>query len=275
MEIEVVTVQFGTGYDKKANVKKALAYLDEIAERGWKPNLICMPELFTLRRPERVGDKVSEYAEPVPGPLCDALAYRAKRLGAWMVGGSFLEAGTDGRYYNTSPVFNPKGDLVAAYRKIHLFDAPGGHQESAVITAGNSTVTVKTEFGTIGVLICYDLRFPELARTLALAGADILCVPNSWPTDGLLMAGEQLRILLQATALQNLANVVHANQFGEIDGELHLCGRSCVVDPWGQIIAQAPNREGLLRCVLDTQHATQVRKTRPIFSHRRPDLYTV
>lgn len=275
MEIEVVAVQFGTGYDKTTNLGKALGLLDEISERGWKPDLVCMPELFTLRRPERVGNRLAEYAETMPGPLTEALGERARRLSTWLVGGSFLEAGAEQRYFNSSPVFNRNGDLVAVYRKIHLFDAPGGHQESSVITAGDSIVTVQTDFGTLGLLLCYDLRFPELPRTLALAGADILCVPNSWPNDGLRMAAEQLRILLQATALQNLAHVVHANQFGEIDGSFHLCGRSCVVDPWGQIIGQAPDREGLLRCVIDTDHAARIRETRLTFSHRRPDLYRV
>jgi predicted amidohydrolase len=269
--VNVAGVQFGTAYDKEANVAKALGYLDSMVGNG--PDLICLPELFTLRRVERMRDRLGEYAETIPGPLTKALGERARRLGAYLVAGSFLEQGEDGRFYNTSPIFDPSGQITATYRKTHLFDAPGGHSESSVITPGNGLVTFDTPFGRVGVLICYDIRFPEVARTLALAGATILCVPNSWPIDGLSPGSDQLRILLQATALQNLTYLLHANQFGVIDGDLALCGRSSVVDPWGEVTAQAPDQEGVMRSTLDLSYLHRIRETRMTYRHRRPHLY--
>lgn len=273
MEIAVVAAQFGTGYDKDANVRAALDMLDAIPRRASSPRLVCLPELFTVRRVERLGAAVDDYAEPVPGPLTDALGERARSLGAWIVGGSFLERAEDGRYHNTSVVLDPDGAIAGRYRKTHLFDAPGGHNESAVVTPGDELVSIKTDIGVLGVLLCYDLRFPEAARTLALDGVQILCVPNSWPIDALGQAGDQLRILLQATALQNLLYVVHANQFGVIDGDLHLCGRSSVVDPSGQVVAQAPDAEGLVAATIDLERVERMRRTRLVFRHHRPGLY--
>ncbi len=272
MLLRVALVQIGTGYDKTANVNKVLNALDSISQMHEKPNLICLPELFTVRRVEEVKSGLGKYAETIPGRLSQELSGRAKKIGCILVAGSFVEV-AEGRFYNTCLAFDGSGELIAKYRKTHLFDAPGGHSESSVLTPGDNLTVVDTEFGKIGLMICYELRFPEAARTLALMGATMLCVPNSWPIDHLNMASDQLRILLQGTALQNQLYLIHANQFGTVDSDLDLCGRSCVVDPSGQIIAQAPDQECTVHTIIDTDLVEKVRRTRLTFSHRRPELY--
>ena len=274
MQVRVAVIQIGTGYDKETNTSKVFDAIDRISRDNAKPDLVCLPELFTIRRLEKVRTKIGEYAERVPGDLSSELSKSARKIGCFLIAGSYVEV-EGGRYYNTCLTFNKSGELVAKYRKTHLFDAPGGHSESSVLTPGNNLLLVNAEFGKIGIALCYELRFPEVARTLALMGATILCVPNSWPIDHLNIASDQLRILLQGTALQNQLYLIHANQFGSIDGELELCGRSCVVDPVGQIIAQASDNECILYTVIDTEYIERIRNSRLTYKHRRPELYRI
>lgn len=269
-EVSVAAVQFGSTLDKDLNVERALKFLDELERRDVRLDLVCMPELFTLRAFDAVTN-VDDFIEPQGGALEQHLAKKASALGSYLVAGSFLQEGSDSNVHNESVVFDRAGQVVARYRKTHLFDAPG-HSESHVATPGDELVIFDADFGTVGIVICYELRFPEVARQLALAGACLLAVPNSWPIDGLTMASEQLRILLQGTALQNLCFIVHANQFGRVGG-LDLCGRSCVVDPKGEIVLQASDTEQVLAGRIDLDLVAEMRATRTTFSHRRPELY--
>lgn len=268
----IAIVQFGSTLDRAANIHTVLAHLDDLVTRGARLDLVCLPEMFTVRALADIPpDAIHQYVEPADGPLERELAARARRLGAYLVAGSLLKRGSDGRVYNECAVFDRDGRVVTRYRKTHLFDAPG-HSESDAVSAGDQLVIIETDFALVGVVVCYELRFPEVARALALAGATMLTVPNSWPVDGINLGSEQLRILLQATALLNQCYVVHANQYGNVGG-LDLCGRSCVVDPKGEIVAQASDTEQTLLAHVDLSLVDSVRKIRSTFKHRRPELY--
>jgi predicted amidohydrolase len=273
-DITVAALQFGTGLEPARNVERALASMDELRGGPEQFDLVCLPELFTFRALHTVEPgQIQRYAEAPDSGLTERLAEHARALQTYLVAGSTLRRSDDGQVYNESLVFDRGGCVVATYRKTHLFDAPG-HAESDHVAPGDRLVVFDSDFGRVGVVICYELRFPEVARTLALAGANVLAVPNSWPVDGINLGAGQLRTLLRGTALQNLCYVVHANQYGHVAG-LDLCGRSCVVDPKGEIVGQASDRDGhAVVARLDLSFVEEIRKVRTTFSHRRPELYT-
>ena len=267
--ITVAAVQFGTSLDLDENVGRAIQALDGLGETTDSLDLVCMPEMFTFRA---LGSAISgDFALPALSDLESKLAAWAKRRRTYLVAGSFLRREQDGRVYNTSLIFDREGRPLGAYRKTHLFDAPG-HSESTWVSAGANLATFTTDFAKVGVAICYELRFPEVARQLALAGSEIIVVPNSWPVDGTNMGNTQLTTLLKGTALQNLCYVLHCNQFGRV-ATLDLCGGSCVVDPTGEVVARASDREESLVRSIDLAYVQEVRRRRTTFLHRRPELY--
>ncbi|MFI9627413.1 carbon-nitrogen hydrolase family protein [Streptomyces sp. NPDC052042] len=268
-DTRVELIQMATTQDVEANIASALARLDELADSGARPDLVCLPEMFTFRPLGSV--PVTEVGIPGGHPLAAELAARARRLNSYLVG-TYITEEADGTYANTCRVFNRSGELIGSYRKTHLFDAPG-HAESAHVTAGERLCLVEADFATFGLVICYELRFPEIARTLALAGAECLVVPNSWPMDGSGRTPEELRTLLAATAIQNQAYVVHTNQTGRVAG-LDLAGGTCVLDPRGHVVADAGgNGEQTVSGALRGAHVDEARAHRHLYAHRRPELY--
>jgi predicted amidohydrolase len=190
----------------------------------------------------------------------------------WVHGGSVLELDGE-RVFNTSVLFDRDGELVATYRKIHLFDAdpPGGlpSRESFVYSAGDQVVTVETEFGRAGLSICYDLRFPELYRSLAVQGATILFVPAAFRFE---TGKDHWEVLIRARAIEDQAFVVAAAQWGSWGApgrERHNFGNSMVADPWGRIVTRAPDRVGVAIAELDLEEITRVREALPALRHRR------
>ncbi|GLW99444.1 nitrilase-related carbon-nitrogen hydrolase [Microtetraspora sp. NBRC 16547] len=267
-DINVALIQMATSLDVDANIGVALSRLDGLVASGARPDLVCLPEMFTFRA---LGSRrISEVGVHAGSGLAAELAARARRLGSYLVGTWIVDEG-GGVYTNRCHVFSRGGDLVGGHRKTHLFDAPG-HAESAYVTAGDRLSVVEADFGTFGIVVCYELRFPEVARTLALAGAECLVVPNSWPRDGAGRAREELGVLLAAAAVQNQAYVVHANQTGVV-ADLELVGGSCVIDPSGRLVASAGERDRDLLARLDGTLVDEVRARRLVFAHRRPELY--
>jgi predicted amidohydrolase len=268
--VTVALLQFGTTLDPQANASRALNALEALGHEYDNLDLVCLPEMFTFRA---LGPAAPpDYALPRGSELEIKLADWAARNRTFLVAGSFLIRGPDGDVYNTSLVFDRHGRELGAYRKTHLFDAPG-HSESTWVRPGSNLAVFDCDFGKVGIAICYELRFPEVARQLALAGSTLLVVPNSWPVDGVNMGDAQLTVLLRATALQNLCYIVHCNQFGRV-AELDLCGNSCIVDPKGEVIARASDREEALVRTIDLDYVNVVRRQRTTFAHRRPELYS-
>ena len=261
-------IQMRTGPDRAANLARAEALVRDAAARGAR--LIVLPEVFAWRGP--TADEATA-AEPVPGPTTARLGALARELGLWLVAGSLHErAPGEPRPYNASCLLDPQGEIVARYRKVHLFDVdlPGrvAVQESATRAPGSEVVTAATDVGTLGLSICYDLRFPELYRRLARAGAEVLLVPSAFtfPT-----GAAHWEVLLRARAIENQCYVVAADQAGTSPQGFADWGDSMIVDPWGRVLARAGDGEAVVIAEIDLDYLARVRRELPALAHARLD----
>jgi predicted amidohydrolase len=257
-----------SGDDVDANRRSADELLEGAAAGG--ADLASLPEVWTYLGSAR---RHREVAEPVPGPTSEWLGSVAAEHGMWVLGGSLLELGPDRRVFNTSLLFDRSGRQVAAYRKIHLFDVrlPGQPpiRESASYTAGEQVVTAETQFGRFGLSICYDLRFPELYRSLALQGAQIVFVPSAFTEE---TGRDHWDVLLRARAIEDQVFVIAAAQWGTWgppEQHRRCFGNSLVVDPWGRVLARAPDGIGVTFADLDLDEVGRVRERLPALQHRR------
>jgi len=267
----VAAAQMRSGIDKEQNLSKAEDLIDEAVGRGAR--LVALPEHFSCGGPARLQ---REYAEPIPGPTIDRLRRKASGAGIYLVAGSLAESVPDSdRAFNTSVLIDPRGEILAAYRKIHLFDVEIGDQravrESEYFVAGDSVVAAHTEWGSVGLTICYDLRFPELYRALALTGAGIIFVVSSFLAS---TGRHHWEPLLRARAIENQVFVVAPDQAGPIPGSGTVRhGHSAIVDPWGTILAEVFDEEGVITAEIDFDHLAAVRRQLPSLGARRADVY--
>jgi deaminated glutathione amidase len=209
------------------------------------------------------------------GPTIEWARALARELGIDLIAGSFSErVEGEARNANTSVHVAPDGEVRATYRKVHMFDVEVGgtrYRESERDMPGDDAVLTATAGGVeVGMSVCYDLRFPELYRVLAAAGARVLVVPSAFT---LATTREHWEILLRARAIEDQAFVVAANQVGEHAPGLRSGGRSMIVDPWGVVLAQAPDKETFVIADLDLDRLAEVRRTLPSLANRRPDAY--
>jgi len=259
-------VQVQVGSDKAANLDKAEALVRSAARAG--AVLVVLPELFAWGGPR---GQEFEIAEAIPGPTSERLAGLARELRIHLVAGSLLERGDTGdRVYNTCPVFNPSGKLIGLYRKIHLFDVdiPGQVtvRESDTRLAGSDTATLNTELAPLGLAICYDLRFPELFRSLADDRAQIVCLPSAFTFS---TGAAHWEILVRARAIENQVYVIAPNQLGRGASGIVNYGNSLIVDPWGTAIARAGDQECFILGEVDLTYLRRVRAQIPCLEHRR------
>ena len=264
----VAIIQLDTDNDKAGNLEQVARYVDEAAEKGAR--LISLPEVMNfIGRPGEGADP-----EPIPGPTTELLMEKARRHGVHIHSGSFAEVNPEGgRHFNTSVMIDARGEVVARYRKIHTFDVtlPDGTvcDESARVHPGNAIVTAETELGKLGFAICYDIRFPELFRLLALEGAQILFTPANFtlPT-----GKDHWEPILRTRAIENGCYVVAAAQIGR-KPRFVAYGGSMVVDPWGTVIARAREMPGVTLAEIDLDFQESVRTRIPSLKNRRPDVY--
>lgn len=259
-------VQMSSGPDRAANVARATALVREAAARGAR--LIVLPEVFAWRGPR---DEEAAAAEPIPGPITAALGALARELRIYLCAGSLLErAPGEARAFNTSCVFDPDGVLVARYRKVHLFDVdlPGrvSVRESDTRAPGTETVTVPTPLGTLGLSICYDLRFPELYRALVQAGAQVLLVPAAFtfPT-----GAAHWEVLCRARAVESQCYLIAPDQSGPSPHGFLGYGDSLIVDPWGRVLARAGDGDAVVTADIDLAYLARVRRELPCLTHAR------
>jgi deaminated glutathione amidase len=264
--MRVAACQLNARADRGANLETARELLERAAAGG--ADLAVLPEFTDYLGP---ADGQPE-PEPVDGEYARFFAKAARELSMWVHAGSFHETGPDPtRTYNTSVVFDRDGDLAGVYRKIHLYDVeiPGrvSYHESATVAAGDSPATVTVEGVPVGLSICYDLRFPELYRHLAVhRDARVLVVPAAF----MLHTGrDHWQVLLRARAIENQCYVVAAAQIGDHDPGRTCFGRSMVVDPWGTVVAQAPDTVGVIFADLDLDRLAAVRAELPSLANRR------
>jgi predicted amidohydrolase len=214
-------------------------------------------------------------AEPVPGPVTERLADTARRHRIYLHCGSMHELVTgEPRVFNTTALLDPDGNLIATYRKIHLYDVAIGEnvvsQESATVAPGDELVVVDIDGVRLGLTICYDLRFPELYRLLALEGAEIVAIPAAFHA---FTGKDHWEILLRARAIENQFFVVAPNAWGRHPGGWQSHGRSMIVDPWGTVLATAPDGVGLAVADCDLEAMKRIRRDLPSLANRRPTAY--
>ena len=258
-------VQMSSGSDRAANLARAAALVRTAAARGAR--LVVLPEVFCWR-----GRRAEEgaHAESIPGPTTETMANVARECTIYLCMGSMLEESSEGRSYNTSCLFDPSGRLIGRYRKIHLFDVqlPGRVSvcESESRAPGAEVVTVPTELGTLGLSICYDLRFPELYRRLARAGAEVLLVPSAFtfPT-----GAAHWEVLCRARAVENQCYLIAPDQTGTSPHGHADYGDSLIVDPWGRVLARAGDGDGVVTAEIDRAYLAQVRRELPCLAHAR------
>ncbi len=259
-------VQMTSTEDVERNLARAGRWIGRACEAG--ATLVALPENFAYMREEGAGPNPA--AQAPDGPVPRFLADQAKRHGVVLAGGTFPEAiPSDQRVYNTALLYGPDGERLASYRKIHLFDVelPGATLfESRGVAAGDEPVVADTPVGAIGLSVCYDVRFPELYRELSRRGARLLLVPSAFtvPT-----GSDHWEVLLRARAIENQAFVIAAAQYGVHNAKRRSYGRSMIVDPWGLILAQAGDGEGLALAELDFARQDEIRARLPALQHRR------
>ncbi|MCH5672523.1 carbon-nitrogen family hydrolase [Streptomyces gilvus] len=222
-------------------------------------DLVVLPELWTTGA--FAYERFAADAEPLEGPTYEAMAKAASDAGVWLHAGSIPERDPEGPLYNTSLLFSPSGDLAAAYRKIHRFGFDKG--EAVLMGAGRELVTVRLPDTTLGVATCYDLRFPELFRSLVDAGAETLVVPAGWPE----RRRAHWTLLAQARAVENQAFVLACGTAGTHAG-VPQAGHSIVVDPWGEVLAEAGSGEEVLTVEFDPARVAATREQFPALKDR-------
>jgi deaminated glutathione amidase len=267
--IRIACVQLTSRDDKAANLEKTEHLVARAASTG--ADVVVLPEKWNL-----IGDAEAYRAGAEPldgGESVAAMSGWARTHGVTLVGGSITEA-RDGheKCSNTCCVFDPDGELVAVYRKIHLFDVEvGGHvyRESEAEEPGDEPVVARSEWP-IGLTVCYDVRFPELYRILALEGAELVTVPAHFTTP---TGKDHWHVLLRARAIENQYYVAAAAQWGETVAGRPAYGRSLVVDPWGTVLAQAPDEATVISAEIDRARLREIRAKLPSLKNRQADAY--
>lgn len=267
--IKVAAIQLAADASKVQNLEKVVRMIGEAVARYDPLDLIVLPE-YCYGEP--TAETVTQMAESIPGPFSETMREQARTHRVNLVAGSFAEAAPDGRAFNTTLVYNRTGEELGRYRKTHLMDAMA-FQESSFVAPGDSLCVCQTDFGCFGVMVCYDLRFPEVARTLTLRGAEMIIVPAAFPSGKPLPPRtDHWDVLTTSTALYNLAYVATANQFGRLEKDYPF-GRSAIIDPWGITVAKAQGREDVVVGEMDLEYVRQLRKDLPTLTSRRTDLY--
>ena len=267
----VAVLQLDSQDDVQKNLDTVVSFIEEAAARGAK--LITMPESMNY-----VGLDNAGHAEEIPGgPTFQLMSEQAKKYGVWLHCGSIYEKNpNDPRPFNSTMVIDPRGNLAAKYHKIHPFDVviPNGpvNRESERICPGDEIVTVDTgEVGHLGLSICYDMRFAEMYRIMALEGAQILLMPADFtmPT-----GKDHWETILRTRAIENGCYVVAPAQYG-VKPKFQAYANSLVVDPWGNVIARASNHPQVITAEIDLDYLQQVRRLIFTLENRRPDVYSL
>ena len=270
-KFSVAVLQLDSHDDVQKNLDTVVSFIEEAAARGAK--LITMPESMNY-----VGLDNAGHAEEIPGgPTFQLMSEQAKKYGVWLHCGSIYEKNpNDPRPFNSTMVIDPRGNLAAKYHKIHPFDVviPNGpvNRESERICPGDEIVTVDTgEVGHLGLSICYDMRFAEMYRIMALEGAQILLMPADFtmPT-----GKDHWETILRTRAIENGCYVVAPAQYG-VKPKFQAYANSLVVDPWGNVIARASNHPQVITAEIDLDYLQQVRRQIFTLENRRPDVYSL
>ncbi len=257
-------VQMDTSAGWEANLTAAEAFIDEAAAGGAR--LVAFPEHYSRYAGGRTP------TEPVAdSPTLQRMRAKAMQKGVWLLCGTMLTPAEDGRSYNTSLLLNPQGEIVGRFDKMHLFDVtlPSGEKrlESNRVRPGEAVSVVNTELGSLGMSVCYDLRFPELYRVMRARGAQVFLAPAMFSRE---TGQAHWEIMVRARAIENGCYVIAPNQYG---GAFDAWGQSMIVDPWGKVLCEVKRGQGMAMAEIDLDYLATVRGNLPSYDHRRTDVY--
>ena len=265
--MRAAVVQLNSTGEKARNLAAAERLVRAAAADG--AELVALPEKWNLLAG---GEELLAGAEPLDGPTLTAARSWARELGIHLLAGSISERG-DEKAFNTSVLIGPEGADLAVYRKIHMFDVEAGgvvYRESEHEQPGEEIVSAPLGERVLGLTVCYDLRFPELFRILAVRGARLIAVPSAFT---LATGRDHWQVLLRARAIENQVFVLAPNQVGEAPPRFSSYGRSAIVDPWGVVLATAPDEECFVAAELDLAAQDRTRESLPSLANRRPQAY--
>jgi deaminated glutathione amidase len=265
--MKIAALQMVSTPDVARNLSDAVRLIRQAAHDG--AHLVALPEYFCLMG-RRDDDKLRIAEADGQGPIQDTLARTAKELSLWLIGGTLpIRASTPDRVRNACCVWNPDGERVARYDKIHLFSFDNGREsydEARVLEAGNTPISFTADGLKVGLSVCYDLRFPELYRALMSPPCDLLVVPAAFTyTTG----RAHWELLLRARAVENQCHVLAIGQGGEHENGRRTWGHSMVIDPWGDVLAQQAEGEGVVAAELSTRRRDEIRTQLPALRHRK------
>lgn len=268
-KIKIAAIQMSTVADKMENVRTVKTYLEKIKDEN--PDFVILPEMFCC--PYQT-ENFPIYAEKEGGPVWQQLSGYAKQYGIYLIGGSMPEKDAEGNVYNTSYIFDREGKQIGKHRKVHLFDidVKGGQtfKESDTLTAGDSDTVFDTEFGKIGVMLCFDIRFPELSRMMVNDGARIVFVPAAF---NMTTGPAHWELSFRTRALDNQIYMVGCAPARDVSAGYISWGHSIVTDPWGRVTDMLDEKKGILLAELDMDYEEQVREELPLLKSRRKDMY--
>lgn len=268
-KIKIAAIQMSTVADKMENVRTVKTYLEKIKDEN--PDFVILPEMFCC--PYQT-ENFPIYAEKEGGPVWQQLSGYAKQYGIYLIGGSMPEKDAEGNVYNTSYIFDREGKQIGKHRKVHLFDIDikGGQtfKESDTLTAGDSDAVFDTEFGKIGVMLCFDIRFPELSRMMVNDGAKVIFVPAAF---NMTTGPAHWELSFRTRALDNQIYMVGCAPARDVSAGYISWGHSIVTDPWGRVIDMLDEKKGILLAELDMDYEEQVREELPLLKSRRKDMY--
>lgn len=268
MKIKLGLIQMKVEDNREDNIRKAEENIRKAKALG--AELIILPEMFTT--PYK-NDNFPVFMEEYPGPTNDMLSKVSKELDVYIVGGSIPE-GDGGRIYNTSYVYNNKGELIGKHRKAHMFDIDVkgkiSFKESDTLSPGNESTLFDINGIKMGLIICYDIRFPEFSRKLSLSGAKAIIVPAAF---NMTTGPAHWHLSARARALDNQVYVMMCSQSRNEGGVYVAYGNSLVVSPWGDVIDSLDEKEGILITEIETEYIERVREELPLLKHRREEIY--
>lgn len=263
---KIAVVQFKASTNKEKNLKKILQYIEKASKKG--ANLCAFPEFMMFYTPSsQTPSELSSLAETINGKFVQTIAKTAKKNSIQVIGTFYEKSKKKNRVYDSAFLINKSGKVISTYRKIHLYDALGFSESKKMVAGSKIAQPQRTSVGKIGMLICYDLRFPEMSRSLASSGSEILVAPSAWVKGE--MKEEHWITINKTRAIENGCFVVAPDQVGNI-----YCGRSIVVDPYGKILLDMKKRQGIDFVNISLKTVKKTRKSLPLLKNRRTDIYS-
>jgi len=262
---KVAVVQFKASTNKETNLKKIIKFIEKAYSK--KARLCAFPEfMMFFTSSSQTPKQLSQEAEKITGNFVTEICKAAKEYKIQVVGTFYEKSSKKDRVYDTSFLIDKTGKVISTYRKIHLYDALGFKESKKLVAGKKITKPTKSSIGKMGMMICYDLRFPEMSRILANSGSEILVAPSAWVKG---KGKEEHWITINKTrAIENGCYVIAPDQVGNI-----YCGRSLVVDPFGNILLDMKKKQGIAIVDIDTNKVKQTRKVLPMLKNRRTDVY--